>query len=288
MLKNLKEFHYPEKVSEAVALLDKLGPRGAVIAGGTTLTRMANPNLESLVDISRLGLSYVKEDKDGIRIGAATPFQALAESPLLKSFAGGLAAKAASLVSTRLIRNVGTIGGDIVQAYPYNDMPPVLLALDATVVVASKKGEKAVPFARMMEDHPWRFVGKRSLLTEVRLPKKMAAWGGSYQRFARTFSEWEAAVIVAAAVQREGGASRGVRIAVGAVTRRAARFPEAERAATGVALDRSACEKAAAEAAAALEPMTDWRSSKEHRREVTRALVARALQEAYDTAGGTR
>lgn len=288
MLKNLKEFHYPQKVSEAVALIDKLGPRGAVVAGGTTLTRMANPTVESLVDITRLGLSYIREDKDYVRIGATTPFQAIADSPLLKKFAGGLAAKAASLVSTRLIRNIGTIGGDIVQAYPYNDMPPVLLALDATVVLASKKGEKVVPFARMMEAHPWRFVGKRSLLTEIRLPKKMGSWGSSYQRFARTFSEWEAAVIVAVAVQREDGASRGARIAVGAVTRRAARFPAAERAATGVSVDRSVCEKAGDEVLSALEPMTDWRSSKEHRRDVTRALVARALQEAYDTAGGTR
>jgi CO/xanthine dehydrogenase FAD-binding subunit len=281
MLKNLKEFHYPKKVSETVALIDKLGPRGAVVAGGTSLTRMANPNVESLVDISRLGLSYIKEDKNDVRIGATTSFQALSNSSLLRSFAGGLVATAASLVSTRLIRNIGTIGGDIVQAYPYNDMPPVLLALDAAVVVVSKKGEKVVPFARMMEDHPWRFVGKRSLLTEIRLPKKMASWGSSYQRFARTFSEWEAAVIVAATVKRENGSSHAARVAVGAVTRRAARFPEAERAATGVALDRAACEKVAEEVASRLEPMTDWRSSKVHRRDVTRALVARALAEAY-------
>jgi aerobic carbon-monoxide dehydrogenase medium subunit len=281
MLKNLKEFHYPEKISDAVTLLDKLGPRAAVVAGGTTVTRMANPTVEAMVDISRLKLSYIKETGKDIRIGAGTTFQEIATSPVLKNFAGGLASKASSLVSTRLVRNMGTIGGDIVAAFPYNDLPVVLLALDASVVIVSKKEERVVPFARMMEAHPWRFVGKRALLTEVRLPQKMAAWGSSYQRFARTFSEWEASVIVAAAVERDNGSCRSARIAVGAVTRRAMRFPEAERLLAGRRIDRAAAEEAASSVAQSLDPLSDWRSSKEYRRDVARTLVARALQEAF-------
>jgi CO/xanthine dehydrogenase FAD-binding subunit len=285
VLKNLKEFHYPLKVSEAVALLDRLGARGAVIAGGTTLSRLPNPTVESLVDITRLGLSYVKESKADVRVGATTPLQALAESAVLRRYAGGLVAKAAASVSTRLVRNVGTVGGDIVAAYPYNDIPVALLALDASVALVSRKGEKVVPYALMVEEHPWRFVGKRQLLTEIRLPGKLAGWGSSYQRFARSRSEWEASVIVAATAQREGGALRSARLVVGAVTRRPLRFPEAEALVVGRPFNRAAAEAAAKVVAEKLEPMSDWRSSKEHRREVTKVLVVRALNEAFEAAG---
>lgn len=285
MLKNLKAFHYPEKLADAVALLDRLGPRGAVIAGGTTVTRMANPTLEALVDISRLELDAIRESKAGIVVGATATFQAMSVSRTLQAYAGGLLARAASLVSTRLIRNVGTIGGDIVMAYPYNDMPVALLALDAAVTIVSRKGTRTVPFALMLEEHPWRFVGKRSLLTEIRPSPKMAGWGSSYQRFARAYSEWEAAVLVAVTVEREDGSIRSSRISVGAVTRRAARFPKAEELLRGQAPTKDLRLQAARAVADGLSPLADWRSSKEHRLEVTRALVARALDEAFASAG---
>jgi len=96
-LKNLKNFIIRKNLNEAVRLLNKLGSRGAAIAGGTSLARMTNPNVEELVDISRLGLSYVGKQKKGIGVGAGTTFQTMVKSDILNKYAGGLIAKAASL-----------------------------------------------------------------------------------------------------------------------------------------------------------------------------------------------
>jgi len=158
-------------------------------------------------------------------------------------------------------------------------MPVILLALDASVVLASAKGQRVVPFGKMIEEHPWRFVGKKSIVTEIRFPTKMASWGSSYQRFART-SRVGGAILLAATMECREGKCQSVRIALGGVERRIARFLEAEKIAAGQRLTKEICRKAGQLVAEKINPMSDWRSSKEYRKEIVGVLVARALQEA--------
>lgn len=279
MLKNLQKFYYPKSAEEAVKILSENEAKTTIVAGGTTLTRIDNPQIETVVDISRCKLSYVREAKDGLHIGATTTFQELFKSPIVQKFAGGLVSKASGMVSTRLVRNAGTVGGDIVYGYAYNDLPPVFLALDAKVLIAERDGDRWVDFSEFSKKHGTLVVGKSGLLKEVLLPSHARNWGSSYQRFAQTISDWEAQVIVATALEFEDSTCESARIVVAAITQHPTRFPEAENEVLGDHPAASSFEKAAEIVFEKLSPMADWRSSKEYRKEVLKVLVKRALAE---------
>ena len=279
MLKNLQKFYYPKTLEDAVKILGDHSHNVTLVAGGTTLTRIDNPQIETVVDISRCGLSYIKEDKDGLHIGAATTFQELFKLSLVQKFAHGLVSKASGLVSTRLVRNAGTVGGDIVYGYAYNDLPPVFLALDAKVFIADNKGDRWVDFAEFGKKHGTLVVGKSGILKEVLLPSQTKNWNSSYQRFARSFSDWEAQVIVATTLGFHDGTCENARIVVAAVTQHPTRFIEAENAVMGDSPDGKDFARAAEIVCEKIQPMADWRSSKEYRKEVLKVLIKRALAE---------
>ena len=131
----LKLFHYPKSVPEACSLLRE--DEGAkIIAGGTALALTKLQKVHALVDISRLGLEYIKTETDGKHIGATTSAQTLATSVTLRQIAGGILSTAAAGIGSRPIRNQVTIGGNVVQLYPWSDLPAALIALDATVKIA--------------------------------------------------------------------------------------------------------------------------------------------------------
>ncbi len=279
MLKNLQKFYYPKSTDEAVTILSEQGARATVVAGGTTLARLDNPQLETVVDISRCGLSYIKEDKEGLHIGATTTFQDLVRSETAQKFAGGLVSKSSGMVSTRLVRNAGTVGGDIVYNYSYNDLPPVFLALDAKVSILEKGSERWVDFAEFSVKHGTLIVGRTGLLKEVLIPQKAKNWRSSYQRFARSFSDWEAQIIVATALGFKDNTCDSARIAAGCIVQHPVRVTEAENAVLGDSPDIKSFEKAADLFCKKIEPMADWRSSKDYRKEVLKTLVRRSLQE---------
>lgn len=279
MLKNLQKFWYPKSVEETVKILDEHGAKAAIVAGGTTLSLIDNPHIEVAVDISHCKLSYIREEKDGLHLGATVTFEELFKSPIVRKFANGLVSKAAGSVSTHLVRNAGTVGGDIVYGYACNDLPPVFLALDAEVFIADRNGNRRVHFSEFGKKHGTLIVGRSGLLKEVLLPSKAKNWSSSYQRFARSFSDWEAQVIVSTALDFQDGSCKNARISAGAIVQHPTRFLEAEKAVLGDRPDERSFEKAAEIVLNQLNPMPDWRSSKEYRKEVLKVLVKRALRE---------
>lgn len=279
MLKNLQKFYYPKSVQEAAKILEEQGTKATLVAGGTTLTRIDNPQIEMVVDISRCGLSYITEEKDGLHIGATTTFQELFKSSIVRNFAGGLVSRASGLVSTRLVRNAGTVGGDIVYGYAYNDLPPVFLALDAKVLIVEKANERWIDFSEFSQKHGTLIVGRNGILKEVLLPRSAKNWRSSYQRFARSYSDWEAQVIVATALGLNDGTCESARIVAAAVVQHPIRILEAEKEVLGDSPDKKDFERAAEIVYEKIEPMADWRSSKEYRKEVLKVLVRRALEE---------
>jgi len=141
------EYHAPATLSEALALLGQYGDEAKVLAGSQSLVplmklRLAQP--AHLVDLRKVeGLTGVREAQGALLIGALTTHAALASSELIRQKLP-MAAEAAGQIGDAQVRNLGTIGGSLAHADPSADWPAVLVALDASVVVAGPRGERTL------------------------------------------------------------------------------------------------------------------------------------------------
>lgn len=278
---NVREFHYPTTVKDALALLARLDGKGMVVAGGTTLSTWKDPKVTALVDITRIGLSFVRKDGSSVTIGATTSMRDLAEHELVKGFAGGLLGTAAMTVKSHLIRNAMTLGGHIVPTTPWTEASPALLVLDASVKLALPGGqENSVPYATFVAEGQYRRLGRREIVLSVTLDGAFREAGSSLKSFQRTAAE-PAWAQVAAVLTADGDSIGRARIAVGSVTTRATRFERAEKLLAGKEFHEGLFADAARAVQDDLECEPDFRSSVEYRTDLTGVLVRRALDEAW-------
>jgi carbon-monoxide dehydrogenase medium subunit len=229
--------------------------------------RLARPEL--LVDIGRLSdLSYVREDGDAVAIGALTRYHDLQGSELLRE-ACPILAGTAGQVGDPQVRHRGTIGGSVAECDPASDMPTVLLALDAELVVRGPGGERRLPVAESFGGFLQTTLDPAEVLTEIRVPKA-GADGWAYLKFNRRSQDW--ATVAVAAVRMNGGAHVAL-TNMGSTALRAAGVEEA--------LSSGADAAAAAERAAeGTSPPTDHNGSAEFREHLARVLTRRALEQA--------
>jgi len=256
---------------EAIAVLGEYGDEAKLLAGGHSLLplmklRLATPIV--LVDIGEVrDLSYVREDGDLIAIGALTRHHDLETSELLKAEAP-LLAHTSHLVGDPQVRNRGTIGGSLAHGDPASDLPAVILAMGATLVVAGPTGTREIAATEFFEGFLETALAEDELLTEIRIPKFGSA-GWSYQKFNRRAQDW---AIVGVAVQCNG--STGVALVNMGSTPIRATAVEAALAGGSSAAD------AASVAADGTEPSADIHASVEYREHLARVLVGRGLVEA--------
>jgi len=281
MKNNIRQFCFPASVKEAAGLMGRLKAKAVVVAGGTRHTHSISPAVETVVDISDLPLRHIKADAQGLRIGALCTIHQLEGSPLLAKWARGVIAKTAGLGSNALARSMGTVGGNVVRAHPYNNLPPLFLALDAVAVVSDGTREKRVPFAAILEPAFLRDLGHKFLLIEVRVPAATKSWSGATQRFALTQSQWESTAHCVAVVDLKGGTVRRAALAVGALLPKAVRLPQAEAALVGRPANEESARAAAAAAARELETLTGGAAAKAYGREVAGVLLRRTILEAF-------
>ncbi len=259
--------------------LELLGSRedAKVIAGGHSLVpamklRIARPAL--LVDIGRLdGLAGVRDAGEQLAIGALTRHAALARDPLLQEHCP-LVAHAAGLIGDPQVRHRGTIGGSLAHGDPASDLPVVVLALGAELVVRGKGGERVVPAADFFRGVFETAVGPGELLTEIRVPKLGGA-GWSYLKFRRRAQDW-ATVGVVAVLGRDNGTVTSAAVALVNMGGTPLRAAAAEAALVGGA--------SAADASAAIadgtQPPSDPTASGEFRAHLARVVGRRAIEEA--------
>jgi len=281
MKNNIRQFCFPASVKEAAGLMNRLKSKALIAAGGTRLARAILPAVDTVVDISDLPLKYIKADNAWLRIGALCTIDEMEKSPLLARWACGVIAKTAGFGSNSFSRGMGTMGGNVVRAHPYNNLPPLFLALDAVVVGTDSRREKVLPFAELLKPEGMREFGSRYLLTEVRVPARTKTWSAASERLALTKSDWESYASCVVVVDRKGGVCRGGAIAVSAVIPRAARMARAEALLAGQPATEATARKAAAAVVAELEELTAGSAAKAYAREMAGVLVRRALCEAF-------
>jgi len=274
MFDNIQAFYRPGSIREAVQFLDNGCGQARYIAGGTDLAAKGDRSIHFLVDVTRLGLNYIHSKDHTYRIGGATTLAAIEESPEIHRLAGGILARAAVAKGSVQIRNMATVGGILASASPAADLAVALLALDARLLIADRHGEREV--------NPGDTGG--ALIVEVVIPTPGASnW--SFQRMARMHGD-VALVNVAAGLQLDSnGSCNWARIALGAVAPAPMRARRAEKLLTGRKLDRELLQHAGDEVATEISPIDDIRASAEYRRDMSRVLTKRALEECAAQAG---
>ncbi len=272
------DYEVAESTEHAIELL---GSRedAKLLAGGHSLIpllrlRFARPAL--LVDLGRLeGLRYVRDAGEQLAIGAMTRHHDLQNDPLIQEHCP-LVSHTAGEIGDPQVRHRGTIGGSLAHGDPASDLPAVMLALDAELVIRGPEGERTVPAAAFFRGVFDTATGLQDVLTEIRIPKLGPA-GWSYVKFTRRAQDW-ATVGVAAVVRRSNGAVEHAAVGLtnmGPAPIRATAVEDALR--TGGA---DAVAEAAQSAAQGTDPPTDTSGSAEYRRELSKTLVRRALEEA--------
>jgi aerobic carbon-monoxide dehydrogenase medium subunit len=281
-------YHRPSSVQEAVALLTKLGDDGRALAGGHSLIpmmklRLATPaNLVDLAGIS--DLKGIRADGNDIVIGAMTTQHDVIGSDLL-------AAKIPILRETSLqvadpqVRYVGTLGGNVANGDPGNDMPAVMLCLGATYHVTGKGGERRIAAREFYQGAYFTALEAGDVLTAVRIPVPAAGHGSAYEKLKRKIGDYATAA-AAVVLTMSGGKIATCSIGLTNVAETPLWAEEAAKILTGSTLDAATVKKAVAAAEAITAPATDARGPAHYRTKMAGVMLTRALARAKAKARG--
>ena len=276
------DYHRPKSVREAVALLADLGEEARPLAGGHSLIpmmklRLATP--DHLVDLGGIGdLKGIRADGGDIVIGAMTTQHEIIGSELL-------AAKIPILAETSLqiadpqVRYVGTLGGNVANGDPGNDMPAVMLCLGASYHAVGKSGERRIPARDFYQGAYFTALEPGEILTAVRIPVPPAGHGSAYEKLKRKIGDYATAA-AAVVLMVSGGKVATCSIGLTNVAETPLWAEDAIKILNGSSLDPASVKKAVAAAEAITSPASDTRGPARYRTKMAGVMLARALERA--------
>ena len=278
------EYHAPRTVEEALSLLHEHQDEAKVLAGGQSLVpamnfRLARPAL--LVDIAHLpDLDRIEAtDPGSVTIGARVRHLDL-EHNTISGPLGRLLARTGRWVGHYPIRVRGTFGGSLAHADPAAEWCALACALDAEIHCRSTSGSRVVSASDFFEQMAFTTcLEPDEMLVGARLPRLSDSWGVGMAEFARRWGDF-AIVLAIAAVERDGDSISRARIALGGVAGGPVRASNAEAALSGRPVTAETVGAAAAAAAEEVDPTGDIHGSADYRRDLVRAMVTRALDQA--------
>ena len=275
--------HAPKTLDEALKILSRVAPQdGRVLAGGQSLVpimafRLVKP--AHLVDINEVaGLDKISSDGKVLSIGAcvrhAAFHKAVVDNPL-----GKLLTNVARHIAHYPIRMRGTFCGSLAHADPASEWCLTAATLDATMVVKSTRGERLIAAKDFFEGLMSTALVEDELLAEVRLPLLANDAKFGFNEFSRRTGDF--AVAAALVTYRlQGGKMIDARVGLGGAEARPRRIEDAETALNGQPPGDKVFRGAAETAAAAVDPLEDHQTSADYRRDLVRAVVRRALEQA--------
>jgi carbon-monoxide dehydrogenase medium subunit len=280
------DYHRPANLSEAIGLLGRLDTDARVIAGGHSLIPMMKLRLampSHLVDLAAIAeLKGVSAEGDEIVIGAMTTQHEIIASELLAGRAPILK-EAATQIADPQVRYMGTIGGNVANGDPGNDMPGVMMALDASYVLRGPDGERRVAARDYYQGAYTTAASPGEILTAIRIKVPTAGHGWAYEKLKRKVGDYAtaaAAVILAVA----GGKIATCAIGLTNVADTALFAQDAAQAVIGTVADKDSLAKASAAAEAITSPAADGRGSAQYRTKMAGVMTARALSRAFGRA----
>ncbi len=275
-------YHRPKSVAEAVGMLADLGDDARALAGGHSLIpmmklRLAKP--EHLVDLAGISeLNGVRTEGGDIVIGSMTTQNELLRSDLL-------AAKLPILRETSLViadpqvRNVGTLGGNVANGDPGNDMPAVMMCLGATYHVAGKGGERRIAARDFYQGAYFTALEVGEIVTSIRIPAPPAGHGYAYEKLKRKVGDYATAA-AAAVLTLNKGAVNYCSIGLTNVAETPLWAEAAAKHLIGTTLDGGSVKKAVAAAEAITAPASDNRGPAAYRTKMAGVMLTRALARA--------
>jgi carbon-monoxide dehydrogenase medium subunit len=280
-------YYRPSTVADAVKLLSTLGDEARPLAGGHSLVpmmklRLASP--EHLVDLHGIdGLKGIRRDGNTIVIGAmTTQHQLLASDEIAKSVP--ILHETALLIADPQVRYRGTIGGNVANGDPGNDMPALMMTLGASYRLEGKSGSRDVAASEFYQGAYFTALEPGELLTSISIPAPAAGHGYAYEKLKRKVGDYATAA-AAVVLTMSGGKVATCQIGLTNLSETPLLADDAAEAVIGTSLDAATLKKAAAAAVAIMSPAADARGPVEYRKHVGGIMVTRALTRAAGRAG---
>ena len=285
MLLTLPEFDYFScgTIEEACSLLAAHKGEARVLAGGTDLLiKMKHKKIAPryLINIKRVpDLNYIRHDeREGLRIGALTTIHAIVNSPLIKKKFSVLNC-AASVLGTRQVRNLATLGGNLCNSSPAAECAPALLTLEANVKIEGPGGKRSLPVEEFFLGPDRNALADDEILTEIQVPDTPMHTGGVYIKHSTRRID-VSIVGVAVVVACDDQVCRDIKIALGSVGPKPFRARKAENVLKGQKLSGEILKKAAQVASEESFPIDDIRGYADYRKKMVETLVKEGIEKA--------
>jgi carbon-monoxide dehydrogenase medium subunit len=280
-------YHRPATVADAVKLLATLGDEARPLAGGHSLVpmmklRLATP--DHLVDLHGIdGLKGIRRDGASIVIGAmTTQHDLLASSEIGQSVP--ILHETALLIADPQVRYCGTLGGNVANGDPGNDMPALMMTLGASYRLEGPSGGRDILASEFYQGAYFTALEPGELLTSISIPVPSANHGYAYEKLKRKVGDYATAAAAVVLTKANGKVSTCA-IGLTNLSETPLLAEDAARAVIGTSLDDATLKKAAAAAEAIMSPAADARGPVEYRKHVGGIMVMRALQRALSRAG---
>ena len=275
------EYVAPERLDDALERLDRAAGETILLGGGTATVLLMKQDLlapDVVIDLGGVpelrGID-VQPDR-GLRLGGTCRLADLEDSAAVGA-AYPVVARTAHRVGNVRVRNVATLGGNLVHADPAQDLPPVLMALGATATFASRRGTRRLPLDAFYVGFMETAIRRDEVLMEVGLPPPPGGLRATYVKFTPRSQDDYGTVNVACALVLEDGVCRSAALVLGGVGATPLRIRSAEACLSGHPLTDARVAEAAALAAEEIDPWDDLRGSAAYKRAMARVWTARAL-----------
>ena len=282
------ELAEPTSLAAAVQLLDPDDETVRPIAGGTALMLMMKAGVfrpTKLVSLRKIEPRYatIAADANGLTIGAMTSLSDLEHSTDIGGHVPLVSQTLLTLSNVR-VRNIATVGGALAHGDPHMDLPPVLMALGASVTVAGPKGEHSLPVEDLFTGYYETVLAKNELIASVRIPMQHNKHAAYLKVTTGSADDWPA-LGVAVVIEGNRDAVTSTRIVASAATEKAMRLKSAEAVLNGKGIEDAIVRQAADAAVVEAEFVADVRGSIPYKRELMRVYVRRAICAALDGSG---
>ena len=282
------EYHRPSTIDEAIGLLTQYGDDSRLLAGGHSLIPMMKFRLaapEHLIDLQAIdGMDGISDGGGTLHVGAMATQADVIASELLTECCPVLRETAETIADPQ-VRYRGTIGGNVANGDPGNDMPALMMCLDAAYVLRGPGGERQVAARDFYEAAYFTALKEDEVLTEIRIPTPPLGHGYAYAKMKRKVGDYATAA-AAVLLTLDGGTCKTAAIALTNVGQTPLFAEAAGQALVGTGVDDAAIDAAVAAAVEITDPVDDMRGPPDFRRHVAGVMTRRAIQTALSRAKG--
>jgi carbon-monoxide dehydrogenase medium subunit len=276
------EYHRPTSVIDAISLLARLGEEARPLAGGHSLIPMMKLRLavpRALVDLAGIGeLRGIRRDGGTVVIGATTTMADLIGSAELAA-AIPIIRETALVIADPQVRSRGTIGGNVANGDPGNDMPALMQCLDASYIASGPGGSRAIPAREFYQGAYLTLLQPGEVITTISIPVPRAGHGWAYEKLKRKIGDYATAA-AGVVLTMQGGRVAQVAIGLTNVGDTPLLAEQAASILTGSTLDPASVDRAVAAAEAITSPASDGRGPAAYRTKMAGIMLRRALARA--------